>query len=382
MIKVVHVITGLGSGGAERMLTRLTAHSNREEFQHIVISLTDGSVYGVQIRDAGIALHCLGMQRRKPSFSALVKLIRLLKSERPNVVQTWLYHADLVGLIATKLARLKIPVVWNLRCSEMPEGYHSGMTTWVIRCLAWLSRHPEAIIVNSQKGLADHVRQGYRPRRWLMIPNGFDCNYLKPDGLGRQHLRQRLSIPDQAVVFGLIARHDPMKNHGDFLRAAVAVAEAYPEAHFLMAGEGVVDTASPFSSYAQLDLLRKRMHCLGHVADIPTVMAGLDVLVLSSAFGEGFPNVVGEAMSCAVPCIVSNVGDAASIVGDTGLVVPPGDVGVLIQAMERFLAKSSAERIALGEAARCRVLNHYSIQKIVAAYERLYVEATQQRISP
>jgi glycosyltransferase involved in cell wall biosynthesis len=361
------------------MLTRLATHSDREKFQHVVISMTDEGVFGAHIRDAGIALHCLGMRRGRPSFSALVRLIQLLKLERPSIVQTWLYHADLVGLIALKLARLKAPIIWNLRCSDMPGGYHSRMTAWIIRCLSWLSRCPEAVIVNSQKGLKDHERYGYRPRRWQMIPNGFDCEHLRPDQVSRQRLRQTLPIPEHAIVFGLIARYDPMKNHDGFLRAASAIAEVYPAVHFLLAGEGVVDTAPAFSSYARLPSLKGRVHFLGRVANIPAVMTSLDVLVLSSAFGEGFPNVVGEAMSCGVPCIVSDVGDAAAIVGETGLIVPPSDVEALIRAMTKFVEMRASQRMALGDEARSRIVNHYAIEKIVAAYESLYKAAHQFR---
>lgn len=215
---------------------------------------------------------------------------------------------------------------------------------------------------------------GYKPTSYRIIPNGFDLERFRPDPIARQMVRNELHIPHHAPVVGLIARFDPQKNHLGFLQAARYVAEQMPEVHFILAGRNV-DPQNPQLSLAVSSLnLANRVHLLGQRHDVPRLMAALDVLALSSSYGEAFPSVLGEAMACGAPCVVTDVGDSALIVGDTGRVTPPGDMRALAQALVEVLTMPEEERSALGMRARERIAQRFEISKVVAEYERLYEE--------
>jgi len=224
---------------------------------------------------------------------------------------------------------------------------------------------PAAVIVNSEAGRLFHESIGYRPRRWEAIPNGFDTEFFRPAPERRALWRQRLGIGDQAPLIGMVARVDPMKDHATFLAAASRIGAAHAEACFVLAGRGTETLAVPSG-------LAGRLHALGERDDIATLLPSLDLLVLSSAFGEGFSNVVGEAMACGIPCIASDVGDAASIIADCGTIVPPRDPSALADAVIDWLGRGEDFRRRAGDAARRRILEHYAIAVVVEAYQRLY----------
>lgn len=374
-IHVVHAITGLGRGGAERMLLRLVTHPE-DDVRHTVISLQDGGAYGEEMRKAGVAVHCLGMSRSGlPSPMAFLKLVAHLRNEKPDILQTWLYHADLLGLLAGRLAGVP-HIVWGLRCSAMEMAAYRRSSGMVLRALARLSSFPDLVLANSRAGIADHRALGYRPKAWGYIPNGFDLAEWRPDPGAKAELRIKLDLPPDRLLAGLVARFDPQKDHATFLAAAADVAKARPDVSFLLAGLGVEADRSPFAEAAAHPPLAGRLHCLGDSEDLQRLMPGLDVLVLSSAWGEGFPNVIGEAMASAVPCVTTDVGDAAAIVGETGLSVPIGDARAMAMAILAELGLPTEERFRRGAAARERISRLYSIQHVVDEYRRLYHHLT------
>jgi glycosyltransferase involved in cell wall biosynthesis len=367
MIRIVHVISDLDTGGAEMMLAKLVGRMDRDRFSSSVISLTDRGQLSEQIESSGVAVHTLGMKRGRPDILALPRLIRLFKTLNPTIVQSWLYHADLLSTLAVKFSGSPI-LVWNVRCSDMDLKRYSPLTRWVQRVLAHWSATPAAVIVNSEAGKQQHERLGYRPRRWDVIPNGFDTERFRPDTSIRLPLRQEWKVPPGAVVVALVARVDPMKDHATFLNAAQQVANARQNVNFLLVGKDTQTLAPAVAAKGLTD----RVCVLGYRSDIECLLPGVDVLCLSSAFGEGFSNVLGEAMACGIPCVSTDVGDARSIVADTGLIVPVRDPAALAHAIIDLIDRGPAAREQLGRAARARIETEYSLPRIVDRYTAVY----------
>ncbi len=367
MIRVVHVISDLDTGGAEVMLAKLMDGMDRRRFANTVVSLTDRGELGTAIESGGTAVHSLGMRRGRPDLSGLPKLIRILKAVRPHLVQSWLYHADFLSTLAVPFAGSP-PLVWNVRCSDMDFTHYPRQTKWIVRALAVTSRWATAVVSNSEAGVRLHQRRGYRPRRWTVIPNGFDLVKFCPDSSARARLREELALPGDSLLIGLVARVDPMKDHRTFLTAASRVAAANRGMHFVLAGKGTDTLGAMVAGYG----LTGRVHLLGARRDVERLLPGLDVCCLSSSFGEGFPNVLGEAMACGVPCVATDVGDIRSIVGETGVIVPPRDPAALAEAILDLVHRGPSARRALGQTARARIEKHYALPRVIEQYQALY----------
>jgi glycosyltransferase involved in cell wall biosynthesis len=368
---LVHVISSLDVGGAETALLRLVAGLEGRSFRNHVVSLIAPGAVADRIRALGIPVESLEMRRGRASLRAVGRLARLLRREHPEVVQTWLYHADLLGLVAARLVGLK-KVVWNVRSSDMDMSRYRWLSGATVRACACLSGHPVAVVVNSTAGRQVHDRLGYRPRRWEVIPNGVDTSVFQPDSIARMAVRRELHIPEEVGVVGMVARLDPMKDHATFFRAAKGIRRLRPDTRFILAGDGVV----PENLSLEHDLvslgIAGQTHLLGRRPDANRIMAALDIGTLSSAFGEGCPNVVPETMACGVPCVVTDVGDAASIVGNTGIVVPPRDPAALAEGWASLLRIDREARRRLGEEARKRVLEKFTVERMVNDYALLY----------
>jgi glycosyltransferase involved in cell wall biosynthesis len=367
MPNILHLITGLEIGGAERMLARVVARINRERFPSAVVSMTGVGRIGREIAEAGVSLHTLDMPRGLPDPRAIPKLARLMRAVRPDIVQTWLYHADLLGLFVQRLG-LAPHLIWNLRCTESTG---SPVVRWM---LTRFSGFPDAVIANSETGKRFHESIGYRPQRWLTIPNGFDMAALRPNREAGRQRRAELGIPSDAAAVLMPARFDPMKDHATFVAAAARVAAGCRDAVFALAGAGADPANSALNSMIEAHGLDARILLLGERRDLDALYPAFDVVVLSSAYGEGCPNVLGEAMACGVPCVATDVGDSALMIGDTGAVVPPRDPQALAAWIERLIALAPEERHALGLRARERIRRDYDLDAIVARYQALYEE--------
>lgn len=367
MIRIVHVISDLDTGGAEAMLVKLVRGMDRSRFMNTVISLTDKGQLGAAIESAGGAVYALGMKRGRPDLLAVSRLIRLLRMLKPTIVQSWLYHADLLSLLATKLIGFS-PLIWNVRCVNMALEHYSRQTKWVRWILARLSGLPAAVVVNSHAGQRWHREFGYSPRRWEVIPNGFDTGTFAPDSGARRQLREELRLPTEAVVVSLFARVDPAKDHQTFFSAARQVLDRHSMAYFVLVGRGTEQLVGEVRRWN----LDGHVSLVGHRNDVERLMPGVDIACLSSSFGEGFPNVLGEAMACGVPCVSTDVGDVRNIIGDTGLVVPVRDPGSLAHAVIDLIDRGPAAREGLGRAARARIEQEYSLRRIINRYAELY----------
>lgn len=368
-MKITHVISGLRTGGAESMLEKLLQASDRSRFEAEVVSLTDVGAIGERIAATGVPVRALGMRRGRSQPLGLMRLTRWLRHDPPAVVQTWLYHADLVGGMAAMLAG-RIPVIWNLRHSDLEAG-SSRATVWTVRACARLARRlPARIVSCSEAGRQVHGRLGYPAERIVVIPNGFDLERFRPDPVARERFRREARIPGSVPVVGVVARHHPQKDHITFLAAARRLVAEGRSIHFLLCGP-LIDRDDVAAAVREAGLVG---HCtlLGRRDDVERIHAAVDVVCSSSSSGEGFPNVIGEAMACGVPCVVTDVGDSARIVGDTGRVVPRRDPAALAAALGGLLDLDPGSRRKLGEAARRRIARHFSLGAVVARYERLY----------
>lgn len=368
-MKICHVITGLGTGGAQAALYRLVQTLRPPDFEHVVIALgAEGSLSAMFAESA--ELHHLGMRPGRLLPHEVLRLRRMLRNNRYDVIQSWMYHANLMAALAGWGDTA--PMVWNIRHSLHALSHEKRATRWVIRAGARLSRRPARIIFNAAVSRAQHVAFGYDDARSVVIPNGFDTVEFAPRAAERARVRAELDIPADALAIGLVARVHPMKDHATFLHAAKRLGEMHLHSIFVLVGEGADAANQELGALIDQLGLRERVRLCGRRSDIAAVDNALDIAASSSAWGEAFPNATAEAMACGVPCVVTDVGDAPAIVDDTGAVVPPRDPVALGNAWATLAALGAEARRTLGQRARARVIQHYAIDVGARRYADLY----------
>src|SRR3984893_5492922 len=332
MVRIAHIITGLNTGGAETMLYKLLGRMDRARFDPMVISLVDNGSLAVRIAELDIPVFSCGMQPGLPSPGAVFKLTRLLRGFKPHLLQGWMYHGNLAAQAAAVTLEGKRPVLWNIRGSHphlTDEKFMTAATIWIG---ARLSPLPTRIIANSVVSAELHQRHlGFSRHRWAIIPNGFELEKFTLSENARSEVRSELGVQQDTLLVGLIGRYHPVKDHANFLRAARIFRKAAPGAHFLMAGTGVDDSNAALREQRTALGLLECTHLLGERNDMSRITAALEI-ASSSSSSEAFPNVIGEAMSCGVPCVVTDVGDSAWLVGDTGLSAPARNSDALSEA--------------------------------------------------
>lgn len=371
-MRIAFIITGLSTGGAEMMLYKVLERLDRWRFTPHVISLTTLGELGPRISALGVPVEAMGMQPGLPSPFGFFQLRQRLKHLKPEIVHTWMYHADLLGGLAARLAGIAA-VGWCIRNGDLDSEKTKLATRAVVRlCAAISKRVPMRILSCSEKSRQVHVACGYAADKISVVPNGFDIERFKPDSDARRSVRAELGIGDQVPLVGLVGRFDTQKNHEGFFVAAHLLHQRLPHAHFALAGKGIdADNAQLRLAIGKADV-GANAHLLGLRDDVPRLMAALDVLVSASSYGEAFPNVLGEAMACGVPCVVTDVGDSAYIVGDTGRVVSAGDMPGLATAIEALLSLPAPEKRTLDSRARARVCANFEIGQVVRQYEAFY----------
>ena len=282
-------------------------------------------------------MRSLGMRPGRPNPVAVLRLAKWLREDRPDVIQTWMYHADLIGGLAAKLAG-GIPLAWGIRQSNLSDQGSRRLTIHTMRMCAQVSRWlPARIVCCSEASQRVHAALGYATEKMIVIPNGFDLRAYKPDSAARESVRAELQIPADAPVIGLVGRFDPQKDHHTFVCAAALLHRSRPDVHFLLCGDDVTWENAELRGWIEEAGIRKQCRLLGRRNDLSRLTAALDIAASSSSFGEGFPNVIGEAMACGVPCVVTDVGDSALIVGQTGRVVPPQNPKELANALSELV---------------------------------------------
>lgn len=375
-MRVLHIITDLGDGGAEAVLYRLC--SSDTSVQHHVVSLMDAGKYGVLLQDVGVPVFCLKMPRGRVTPGGLWQLWQLLRRIRPQAVQTWMYHADLVGGVIARLAGIK-RVFWGIRHSVLDSEGSGRSTIWVARLCARISfRVPSTIICCAQKALEVHRDLGYAPKKLRVIPNGYDLVRFGIDGDARTRLRVEWNVDNQWLL-GMVGRFDPLKDHKNLLDALAIIKSRGVDFYCVLVGRGLDHSNTQLIAWlAELNLTNE-VKLLGQRTDIPDVMSALDVHVLSSS-SEAFPNVVAEAMACGTPAVVTDVGDAAVIVGETGWTVPPKDPETLADALLQAHAAMQDEVAwqMRRAAARQQVETHFSLERMVESYHLAWKDPTRE----
>lgn len=354
------------------MLYKLLGRTDRTIFQPRVISMTDIGPTGARITDLGIEVASIGMKRGRISPSGLIRLALLLKKNKADLIQTWMYHADLVGGLVAQIC--SIPVVWNIRHVNLDPRINKRSTIWTAKLCAKLAGViPEKIVINSKASKDIHIALGYTESKMIVIPNGFDTEIFKPNLESVHYLRNQLDISQDRNLIGFIARFDAQKDHGNFIEAARLLRQKRSDVQFVLCGQDVDWENHQLSAMINEAGLRHCFSLLGKRDDIPLITASLDIAT-SASVGEGFSNIIGEAMSCGVPCVVTDVGDSAFAVGETGIVVPPQKPSALADGWLKMLTIGKHGRHLKGSDARTRVVTLFSIERIVKQYEDLYHE--------
>jgi glycosyltransferase involved in cell wall biosynthesis len=373
-MKVLHIITGLNNGGAEAVLYRLSTAEKQRGNQHQVVSLMGRGIYADRLEQAGVAVNTVDMPRGRITLGGLLRLYQLVRQARPDVVQTWMYHADLIGGIAARLAGVKA-IAWGIRHANHDPAYNSRTTLLIARLCARLSNLvPSKIVSCSVKATQLHRALGYRADKFINIPNGYALEKLKPDAKARRAVREELAIASDAFVCGMVARFDLQKDHQNLISALGQVKQADQQFFCLLVGVGMDD--GNMSLLAQLDAagITENVKLLGARNDIPAVMNALDVHVLSS-LGEAFPNVLAEAMACGTPCVSTEVGDAALIIGNHGWVVPAQNpvalAGGLLQAKDLF-EKDQLAWSELQRACRAHITANFELNQMCVRYHEAW----------
>jgi glycosyltransferase involved in cell wall biosynthesis len=353
--RILHIISGLGVGGAETVLTQLaTALAARGMAQHVV-SLSGTAPLAARLEAGGVPLMRLDLARPAGFAVALPRLVGLTRRFRPDVVQGWMYHGDIAATLVHWVTpgRRNRRLMWGVRCSDMDLDRHASL----IRTEAVLSRSPDIIVANSAAGADAHLAHKYRPRRLEIVPNGIDTERFRPDAAQRDAQRVALGIPAGQRLAINVARVDPMKDH----TGLIAAVRQLPDLPLLLVGAGT----------EALDL-PANVRALGVRDDIPALLNAADIIVSGSAFGEGFSNALAEGMSAGLAPVATDVGDARLILGDTGPVVPPGAPSVMRDALAGLLALPDAAFAERGPAARARIVGEFGIDRMVDRFADLY----------
>jgi glycosyltransferase involved in cell wall biosynthesis len=372
--KILHVITSLGNGGAEAVLSRLIEADSMCGNSHHVISLTDRGIYAERVEAMGVSVYTLGFPRGRITLSGLFKLFRILKLLKPDVVQTWMYHADLVGGVIARLAGIRA-ISWGIRHANLDPAHNSGGTLRVVRLCAFLSSLvPRQIVSCSAQATRLHQAIGYRADKFLQIPNGYNMDRFKPDAIARSLARAELGITKDAFVFGIVARFDTQKDHQNLVDALGLLKRRGFEFTCLFVGVEMDAANETLSGWIKQAGVADRVALLGPRSDIPAIMNAVDVNVLSS-LGEAFPNVLAEAMACGTPCVTTDVGDAAVIVAQHGWVVVPKDSNALADGLEKACESFTNDVAAwreLQSACRSHILTNFELEQMCERYRQAW----------
>ncbi len=373
-LKVLHVISGLNDGGAEGVLYRLCLSDMNAV--HTVVSLTSPGKYADLLMEGNIRVHCLNMSKEPASLLKLFYLGKIIKEAEPDIVQTWMYHADLIGGLIAKLV-FRGNVFWNIRHSDFDRKKSGLAISLVVKLCAFFSHFiPHKIIVCAANAEQAHVKIKYDSKKFCRIGNGYDFEKICPNLLARRKFRDQLGLSDSDRIITMVARYNVQKDHDCLLRAVSLIRKelCFKNAKLVLVGNGVESKNTELVGLINKYELDKHVILLGQSTDIPSVMNGSDMHVLSSAFGEGFPNVVAEAMACAVPCVSTNVGDASYIIGETGWIVEPRKAKDLSQAIIAALhelddgASWGRRKIAC----RQRVVSKFSLSSMIGNYHSVW----------
>lgn len=367
MIRLFILIRSLEVGGAERQLVELVKALDKTRFAITLATFYNGGGLRSELQSLeGVNLISLHKKGRWDIVPFGMRLMRVVRRGRPHIVMGSMGIANELSLLAGRLARSK--VVWGLRASNVDFSHYSRISRWSFRVGAFLSGFADLIIVNSHKGMSHHIAHGYSGKHMVVIPNGTNTRTFRPDARAGAELRAEWNVAQDDVLIGVAGRLDPMKDHNTFLQAAALLAGRHSEVRFVCVGDGPDEYKAQLTRLASTLGLENRLVWAGRRSDMATAYNAMDI-ACSSSSGEGMPNVIAEAMACCVPCVVTDVGDSARLVGDRTWVVPPKDPTALCMRLEKLATMSKDERTSLGDAARQRVIREYSVEQLARRTE-------------
>ena len=352
------------------MLYKLLVSMHDEGLNSMVISLMDRGKITERIEKLGVKVIMLGLaQGERPSLKTIKKLKKFVASFNPDIVQGWMYHGNIAATLAVFLfdpMRKNVKLFWNVRQTLYDISNEKAQTRWLIMLGSWLSFFTHSVIYNSNLSAEQHCNAGFSKKKTKIIPNGFDLKKFHPDRNNSKQLRNELCISEETIIIGHISRLHPMKDHDTLFRSIECTLESLHGASskqkviFLLVG-----VTSELSN-------NKSIRFLGEQSNIPKIMSMLDIVVSSSAWGEGFPNVIGEAMASGVPCVVTDVGDSARIVGKYGIVCPAGGYQCISNSVTQLI-ENKQERKRMGMQARKRIKENYSIGEVKKSYIKEWI---------
>jgi glycosyltransferase involved in cell wall biosynthesis len=362
-LRIAFFIRSLDKGGAEQQLVTIARALAERGHTVSVMVFYPGGALESELPPAGVRLISLDKRGRFDVASFVGRALRIIRKERPDVLHGYLSAANI--LVVSLRHWVRTPVVVGLRSSYVDLGRYGWFVGGSYRLERLAARFADLVIVNSSAGFDHALAAGLSRERLQMIPNGIDTHRFNRDADGRARVRREWAVSPAECLVGVVGRLDPMKDHPTFLRAAAEAASRHPELRFVCVGDGLPAYRTELRALGESLGLGPRLVWAGERSDMPAVYNALDV-ACSSSYGEGFSNAVGEAMASGVPCVVTDVGDSASIVGDTGVVVPPRDASALARGFE-----SSAEHLSgVGDRVRKRIEDQFSVSRLAERTER------------
>ena len=370
-MRILHIITALGDGGAEHTLYKICKYDKINE--HLVISLKGPGKYYQLLKKLGINVHYLNIKFY--SINKFFSLVRLINIIKPNIVQTWLIHADFLGGIAAKLIGIK-NIIWNIRYTKIKFGKSKLTSVIIVKILSYLSfLIPSSIVVVSKKAKKIYKMEGYDQKKFVYIPNGYDISILKSSKSQRKNFRDKINIKKKTILIGNVARYDPKKDHANLLKALALLKLKNKNFLCILAGSRVNKNNIELNYLIKKLKLSDKVKLLGHNNNISQIMNGIDIYIQSSSYGEGFPNVVAEAMSCGTPSIVTDVGDAPYIVNKIGWVVPPNDENKLARTIESITKQIGTKKWKkISNDGRLRIKQKFDIKQMITSYNKLWIK--------
>jgi glycosyltransferase involved in cell wall biosynthesis len=363
MIRLVFLTRSLALGGTERQLATLIPRLNKERFETTVITLYGGGAFERTLIEKNIPIINLNKRGRWDLF-IVWRLVVELRKIRPTVLCSFLVEPNLLA-IAMKLLWPRMRVVWGVRASDVDFSNYDWFTRWNFRLQILFSRFADLVIFNSNAGRDYHFRLGFKSPNIAVIHPAVDVSEFKPERASGAALRQQWAPDEKTILIGLIARLDPIKDHASFLQAAEIVARQRPDCAFVCVGDGAAEYAATLHALGHELGLSDRLVWAGSHTDMAAVYNALDIVCCSS-ISEGLPNVIAEAMACDLPCVVTDVGDAAILVGNTGVVVPRGDCQALAEGLMRCIDGLGA---VARPSPRQRILGDFSVSRLVTQTE-------------
>jgi glycosyltransferase involved in cell wall biosynthesis len=367
-MKILFLIQSLNRGGAERQLVLLAKGLEQQRHCVSVGFFYPGGSLENELQDTGVRVTTLNKRGRWDVFGFLLRLVRFVKQKNPDIVHGYLGIPNILTVLL-KLLFPHIHVVWGIRASNMDLSRYDWFWRLSFFLERKLSRFADLIIVNSYAGMEYSAQNGFPMEKMIVIPNGIETANFSPQPTLREKTRKEWGISNNETLIGLAARLDPKKDHITFLKAAAQVSRVRPDVRFVCVGRGDEIYYERLRHVSDECGLSGRILWAGSRDDMPAVYNGLDILCLSSAFGEGFPNVIGEAMACGVPCVVTDVGDSARIVGDNGIVVPPGQPETLASGLLEMVVRIEKSKEVLANRLRRIIVEEFSVEKMIRLTE-------------